>query len=271
MESARAASQWAPCGVVTLTTDFGLADPYVGIMKGAVLNENAQASLVDLTHEVAPQDVRSAAWYLSKSWRWFPPGSVHVAVVDPGVGGAREILVAEFEGHAFLAPDNGLLGAVLPAHAKLWAVDLEAAGLRPLSHTFHGRDLFAPLAARMSRGTWPVVFSQAQQGVAPIDFPQPLRRAEGVVETEVLVVDRYGNLISGFCPEGDEADARLWDVEMAGKVISGCKTYGEVDTGELLTLLDSYGHLEIAQREGSAAQALGVGVGAPLIARRKNT
>ena len=271
MESGSATPQWSPSGIVTLTTDFGLTDPYVGIMKGVILSENQSARLVDLTHAVAPQDVRSAAWFLSTSWRWFPKGSVHVAVVDPGVGGERQILLAVHEGHGFLAPDNGLLQAFLPKTTPLWALDLERAGLSAVSHTFHGRDVFAPIAARLAAGIWPALGAQAVRGVGGVEFPEPTRRGSDCVETEVLVVDHYGNLISGFCPQAEEADPLLWVVDVAGRIVPGVRTYGDVDPGDLLALLDSYGHIEVAQRDGSAANALGAGPGAPMTVKRKNT
>ncbi|MAG63885.1 hypothetical protein CMO84_10235 [Candidatus Woesearchaeota archaeon] len=260
---------WFPSGIVTLTTDFGLSDPYVGIMKGAILSEYASATLVDLTHSVLPQDVRSGAWFLSKSWSWFPAGSVHVAVVDPGVGGDRQILLAFHEGHAFLAPDNGLLEAILPSATPLWPLDLGCAELPVPSHTFHGRDVFAPIAARMAAGTRPATGGAVVRGVGGVEFPQASRCADGSVETEVLLVDHYGNLISGFCPGIDEADSSLWDVNVAGHRVPGAKTYGDVGSGDLLALLDSYGHIEVAQRDGSAAQSLGAGPGDPMTMTRK--
>jgi len=262
---------WSPSGIVTLTTDFGLADPYVGIMKGAILSENASARLVDLTHAVAPQDVRSAAWFLSSSWSWFPTGSVHLAVVDPGVGGERQILLALHEGHAFLAPDNGLLQAFLPSTTLLWPLDLERADLAEPSHTFHGRDIFAPIAARLAAGKRPAVGAEAVQGAGGVEFPEPVRCPDGSVKTEVLLVDHYGNLISGFCPGPEEADSSLWEVGVAGHLVPGAKTYGDVGSGDLLALLDSYGHIEVAQRDGSAAQALGAGPGDPMTVTRKTT
>jgi S-adenosylmethionine hydrolase len=261
---------WSPSGIVTLTTDFGLTDPYVGIMKGAILKEYAAARFVDLTHGVAPQDVRAAAWFLSKSWSWFPAGSVHLAVVDPGVGGERQILLAFHEGHAFLAPDNGLLQAFLPSSTLLWPLDLGRTGLPAPSHTFHGRDIFAPIAARLAAGTPPALGRDALQGVGGIEFPEAVRCSDGSVDTEILLVDHYGNLISGFCPGPEEADSSLWEVGIAGHLVPGAKTYGDVSSGDLLALLDSYGHIEVAQRDGSAAQVLGVGPGEPMTVTRKS-
>ncbi|HIF40815.1 MAG TPA: hypothetical protein EYQ74_06940 [Planctomycetes bacterium] len=262
---------WSPSGIVTLTTDFGLMDPYVGIMKGVILGENVSAKLVDLTHAVAPQDVRSAAWFLSRSWSWFPPGSVHLAVVDPGVGGDRQILLAIHEGHAFLAPDNGLLQAFLPSTTLLWPLDLEREDLAEPSHTFHGRDVFAPIAARLAAGTLPILGGAAVEGVGGIKFPESVQCPDGRVETEVLLVDHYGNLISGFCPGPEEANPGLWEVDVAGHLVPGAKTYGDVGSGELLALLDSYGHIEVAKRDGSAAQALGAGPGDSMTVRMKTT
>ena len=260
---------WRPSGVVTLTTDFGLREPHVGIVKGVVLSRLPSATLVDLTHAVPPRDVRAGGWYLAGSWRWFPPGSVHVAVVDPGVGSRRRILVAQAQGHAFLAPDNGLLGPVLPPEARVWALDVERFAMPRTSATFHGRDVFAPAAAAIAGGLAPADAGQPAGPWQSVSFPDPVRRADGAIETEVLLVDHFGNLVSGLVPGPAEGDLCDWEVEIGGRRVATARTYAEVEPGELCALVDSWGHLEVARRDGDAAATLGLGPGAPLTLWRR--
>lgn len=140
-------------GLVSLLTDFGLADPYVGVMHGVIAARAPGVRVVDLGHGVAPQDVRQGGWCLAQAWPYFPAGSVHVAVVDPGVGSARRVLAARQGGHAFLAPDNGLLALVLDEGAEVRALDVARFALPRVSRTFHGRDVFSPAAAALASGT----------------------------------------------------------------------------------------------------------------------
>lgn len=258
---------WRASGVVTFTTDFGLRDPYVGIMHGVVLSRFAEARVVDVTHGIPPQDVRAAAWTLRHAWRFFPPGTVHVAVVDPGVGSERAILVAEQDEHAFLAPDNGLLGGVLGTGARVRRLDAGRFALPAVSATFHGRDVFSPAAAAIASGLAPSGCGPAAAHWRRLEFPEPVRREDGSIETEVLLVDHFGNLISGFAPGAGEADIAGRVVDIAGRRVAVRRTYAEVEPGELVALVDSYGHLEVAQRDGDAARTLRLGRGAPMTLR----
>lgn len=267
-----AGEPWRPSGVVTLTTDFGLVDPYVGVMHGVLLSAGRELRVVDLTHGVEPQDVRAAGFFLAHSWSWFPAGTVHVAVVDPGVGSARRILVARAGGHAFLAPDNGLLGAVLEPDAPgvdVRALDVPRFALPEASRTFHGRDVFSPAAARLALGLDPAQAGPPagawERGARP---PEP-RRSGASVEGEVLLVDRFGNLVTSLRPADLEGPpGARWEARLAGRRVPLVGTYAEAGRGELLALVDSYGWLEVALREGSAARELGVGPGAPVTFRR---
>lgn len=281
---------WRPSGIVTWTTDFGTCDPYVGIMQGVLLTRCPGARCVDLTHHVPAQDVRVAAFYVAHSWRWFPRGTVHVVVVDPGVGTSRRILLARRAGHVFLAPDNGVLCGVLgdvPTLARgapgveqgderdepmVLELDVERFALEGKSSTFHGRDVFAPAAAALALGLAPTAAGRPLAGDWDRGprWPLPLR-GDAVIATEVLLVDHFGNLVTALVPDEREGDLTRWEVEIASHVIPCAKTYGAVGPGELLALVDSYGHLEIAVRDGDAAERLGVGAGAPLEFRRKTT
>lgn len=252
-----------PSGIVTLLTDFGQQDTYVGVMKGVLLARAAALrSIVDLTHAIPPQDVRAAAFHLAHSWRWFARGSVHVAVVDPGVGSARRGLAASAHGHWFLAPDNGLLGPVLatdPA-ARVHAIDAARHGLSLRSRTFHGRDVFAPVAAALADGLALAEIGPPIQDWQRMSFPAPVVGAARI-DAEILVADRFGNLITNAegALLGGEADA--WSVEHAGLSIPVRGTYAEAQGGALLCLVNSYGLVEIARRDGSAAAQLGLAAG----------
>src|SRR6187402_1895371 len=186
-------SDWRPSGFVTLLTDFGLSDTYVGVMKGVLARHHPRARAVDLTHAVPPQDVRAAALHLASAWSWFPSGSVHVCVVDPGVGSGRRILVGEQAGHAFLAPDNGLLSGVLGDSAPRYALDIGALGLGAVSRTFHGRDVFMPAAARLLRGRAPRELGPAVDDALRLEWPRPAREGSGW-RARVVLADRFGNL-----------------------------------------------------------------------------
>ncbi len=261
-QAAQSVPPWNPSGVVSLLTDFGERDPYVGIMKGVLLGIAPRSVIVDLTHGVAPQDVRAAAFFLAHSWRWFPAGSVHVAVVDPGVGSTRRILVAREADHAFVAPDNGLLTGVLSSGSFVGALDVERFSLVPRSTTFHGRDVLAPAAARIASGLAP---EQAGRQIADwqrLDAPRPSREGAGWL-ARVVLADRFGNLVTDLtAAELEPRAARGWVARVADQEIPLAATYSEVESGAPLALLDSFGCWELAVRDGDAARRLGLGPGA---------
>lgn len=240
-----------PSGIVTLLTDFGHRDPYVGVMKGAVLRANPKAVLVDLGHEVPPQDVTAGAFWWAAAIERFPIGSVHVGVVDPGVGTARRILAALACDCIWLAPDNGLLAAVLAADqaAEVRAVDVEHLQLRPVSRTFHGRDVFAPVAGWLAGGRYGFAslgprVDDAAPGELPFAGPP-----------QVVHVDGYGNAITNV-PAA--ALAGVAAIEVGGQTLPVRGAYGDVAPGEPLALVGSYGLLEIAVNGGNAAERLGL-------------
>ena len=257
---ATSARSWRPSGVVTLTTDFGLADAYVGVMHGVLLGRGVER-VVDLTHGIAPQDVRAGAFQLSHAWRFFPPGTVHVAVVDPGVGSGRRILVAEAAGQAFLAPDNGLLGPVLEGlDPRVFALDAERFALPGTSRTFHGRDVFSPAAAALAGGLEPAASGEPAADYERLAFPGPSADPSGV-RGEVLLVDRFGNLVTNVGAALLAGDHGGWRAHLAGRSVPLVGTYAEVAPGELAALVDSFGLVEVAVRDGSAARELGLGRG----------
>ncbi|MBI2873025.1 MAG: SAM-dependent chlorinase/fluorinase [Chloroflexi bacterium] len=265
--------------VISLTTDFGAADPWVGVMKSVVLGINPGATLVDLTHDVAPGDVAGAAFLFGTAYRYLPPGSVHVLVVDPGVGSARRALVVDSGRELFVAPDNGLLtyalrdgGATLPQGAtpfapgtvalppgwRVWELANPRYWLHPVSRTFHGRDIFAPVAAHLSLGVPPQEMGPPVAEVVALAVPAPRREPDGALVGHVLHVDRFGNLLTNI-PEADVSPDAV--VEVAGRRLRGLSSSYAEGAG-LLAIIGSHGCLEIALTNASAAAALGVRRGA---------
>jgi S-adenosylmethionine hydrolase len=263
--------------VITLTTDFGTADTFVGTMKGVIMGIAPDAQIVDLTHEVPPQDVRTGAFALASSYRYFPVGTIHIAVVDPGVGTRRHPIAVTTDIATFVCPDNGLLSYPLDeAHAfvernpfamgrvglpKNWhAVHLSNTDywLRPPSATFHGRDIFAPAAAHLAIGVPIASMGNRVRDLAAFAVPRP-RTSPGTTVGEVLHVDRFGNLITNV-RHSDLPEGQL-HIRIAGVAISGLsETYQ--DGADLIALMGSSGTLEIAFRNGNASRTLGVTAGA---------
>ncbi len=250
--------------IITLTSDFGLLDPYVGIMKGVILGIAPDAQLVDLGHDIPPQDIDEAAYTLRSAVPFFPDGTVHLVIVDPGVGSDRRPLLVTIARASFVGPDNGIFSFVLnEPGAQAWALDRSAFWLPEISRTFHGRDIFAPVAAHRARGVGP-----AQLGTRiddPVRRPRLMagRLGNGEIHGHVIHVDRFGNLISNI-PASWFGDA-IWTCEVGGERISGpSQAYATTEPGELLFVISSNGTAEIAVREGNAAQLLGVRAGAQL-------
>ena len=266
-------TRFVACGVVTLTTDFGLKDPFVGVMKGQLLVRYPGVRIVDLTHDVLAHWPAEAGFWLARSFRYFPAGTVHVAVVDPGVGSARDIAAVECEGHLFLAPDNGLLAGVIESavDATLRRVEsrvLGEIGIGAVSATFHGRDVFAPLAAELAAGRLgPADLGPVVPELIPGWLEEPAVGA-GQVTGTVVTVDHFGNLITNIDSSYLGALSQP-AVRLAGRELPLRKTYSNVRPGEYLALVNSFGVLEIARAEGSAADGLGLARGAPVVVFQK--
>jgi hypothetical protein len=250
---------------ITLLTDFGTRDGFVGAVKGVLAAACPSVLLEDIAHDLPPGDVRKASWALSRYWDRYPEGTVHVVVVDPGVGTARRALAAEVCDRFLVAPDNGVLSRVLGS-ARSWrcvALRPSQRGGGPASRTFHGRDLFAPAAGLLAGGLPLEALGE------PVDdpwlLPEPLAREQnGWIVGEVVEVDRFGNLATNLPPDRVQASGEL---EVGGRKAHSRGTYGEARPGELLCLLDSEGRVEVAVRNGSAAERTGCGVGDPVRAR----
>lgn len=249
----------APSGLVTLLTDFGLSDPFVGVMKGVLLAAHPELKIVDLTHGIAAGSIAEGAFWLERSYRYFPAGSVHCTVVDPGVGSSRAAVVVAADGHYFVGPDNGLLAEVTlhAPHVETRAIDLAHHGLTRASHTFHGRDVFAVIAGRIASGRLP--FAQVGQ-LLHLQVPSPI---PGVVSEgdgfsgNVLTVDHFGNLITTLrASEVLPAAGQPFRVQIAGQLLRSVRTFAEAQPGELVTLIGSFDAIEVVVRDGSAAERL---------------
>lgn len=248
--------------LITLTTDFGPGSPYVAQMKGVILTICRDAELVDITHAIGPQNVREGAIVLGDVAPRFPAGTIHVAVVDPGVGTARRLIYVEIGLQRFLAPDNGLLGLVARRQLsqRLFALENPAFWLPQPSQTFHGRDILAPVAAHLASGIDPGELGPALDQIEMLAWQRPVKNGDRVTG-EVLYVDSFGNLITNIGPDEVTSLGELsrLAIDCGGRQIRGIvRTYGATLPGELLALFDSQGRLEIAVANGSAARLLPV-------------
>lgn len=254
--------------VITLTTDFGVDSPYVAAMKGVILSINPAANIVDVTHSVPPQDVRRGALVLDEATPWFPDGTIHVAVVDPGVGSSRRILLAQFGGQQYIAPDNGLLSRLALRGPASRMISLEAPEfwLPRVSATFHGRDIMAPAAARLSLGLPAERLGPPTTDFVKLVWPEVVilpRTIKGSVES----IDSFGNLIT------DITEQKLADVPRDERVRIACdehetlgifRTYSDQPPATLMALIGSHGKLELAIVGDSAAAMLGIQAGTPV-------
>ena len=251
--------------VITLLTDFGTRDYFVASMKGVILNINSQARIVDLSHEIPPQSIEEAAYLLKSSYRYFPDGTIHVAVVDPGVGSARRPLLVTTSRYFFIAPDNGLLSYIFEEETgvEVRAIENKQYRLDSEGATFDGRDLFAPAAAWLTRGQAPGSYGRLIRDDVKLPIEEPAV-AHKVLTGRIVYVDRYGNLISNITPlhlkelqgvarkSASDVTLRIGGVEIQGFV--GC--YADGDKAAPKALINSNGQVEVFVKEGSAAEAL---------------
>ncbi len=266
--------------IITLTTDFGFNDAYVAVMKGVILSINPKANIIDITHSIEPQNITQAAFVLNVAYRYFPKQSVHMAIVDPGVGSERQGIILKMPSSLFVAPDNGILSYVINElsytegplihHSKslervTFKRGIEAVTITeprfwryPVSPTFHGRDIFAPVAAGLSLGISPYEFGEKITSLYVFPTPRPSFDAQGNLVGHILYIDHFGNLITDIkstdLPEGNVI------IEAAGQHIQGISRYYE-EGQELIAILGSSGYLEISLRDGSACDFLGMEIG----------
>jgi S-adenosylmethionine hydrolase len=248
--------------VITLLTDFGSADHYAAAMKGVMLGICPDASLVDITHEITPYAITEAAFTLSQAWACFPEGTVHLGVVDPGVGSARRPIIVEAGKHFFAAPDNGMLTMLydaVPAH-EVREITASRYFRQPVSQTFHGRDIFAPVAAHLANGIAPVEFGNQIGDYLRLTFAKPARTGPKTWAGAILKVDHFGNLITNF----DSASwlrlaAEPFEMKIGTRVVSRmASNYAEIHPGNLFVIRGSAGFLEVSLNRGSAGKMVGL-------------
>lgn len=235
-------------GPIVLLTDFGFHDPFVGIMKGVMLGLAPKAQIVDLCHAVPPQDVRTAAFHLRVSVPYFPKGALFVAVVDPGVGTARKILWARTARHQFLGPDNGVLSWIGEPVLEMREVNNHKLFLQHVSATFHGRDIFAPVAGHLAKGQAPAALGPKCKPAWEIEFPQA-RKAGGGLVGEILGFDRFGNAVTNIPGETLVKDVHVYFGASDLGIVS--PSYAGKDHGEVMAIVGSSGYLELAVRDGN--------------------
>jgi S-adenosylmethionine hydrolase len=244
--------------IITLLTDFGTADGYVGEMKGVILTAVPDAIVVDISHALAPQDVDAARLTLARVWRRFPRGTIHVVVVDPGVGSSRPALAVESDGRLLVGPDNGVLSPALlspGARTVAMAVPPDA------SPTFHGRDVFAPAAAALARGRSVDSLGSPFGGAIVRRTPEPRRIESGHIAGEIIMIDRFGNAVTNLVGRRDMI------VEVAGRELPMHRTYADAEPGQPMALVGSAGLIEIAVRDGNAANELQLARGDQILSR----
>jgi S-adenosylmethionine hydrolase len=261
-----------PNGIITLTTDFGLTDSYVGSMKGVIMGIAPGARLVDITHAIGPQDTHQAAYILKTFYHYFPPGTIHLVIVDPGVGSQRRAIAFQSPTAIFIAPDNGILTEAWNDARARWGPEgcqiVELTERRywrdSVSNTFHGRDIFAPVAAHLAAGVPLAALGPRLPAINEVSFEQPARGRNGELVGRIIHVDHFGNCITNVTPrdleragKSEQLTITIIDQHIAGL----CQTYADGPVGALIALIGSSDHLELAVRNGNAAQTLGVGIG----------
>jgi S-adenosylmethionine hydrolase len=258
--------------VITLLTDFGPADHYVAAMKGVILGICPHARLVDITHQITPFSISEGAYTLAQAWKYFPKGTVHLAVVDPGVGSARRAMAVEMEGHRFVAPDNGLLTMVLGSNARIGKIRIREISKRryfhePVSNTFHGRDIFAPVAAHLAKGLALARVGKPLTDPVTGDFAKPIQLPDGRWRGTVLSIDRFGNIITNFdWASFNEIAGRPFSLRLSSRMLTIYSvTYASAPLSRPFVLQGSSGYVEISINKSSAAATLNTVPGATVI------
>lgn len=259
-----------PNAIITLTTDYGTNDHLVGTLKGVILKINPEATIVDITHNVAPFDLLDGALAIGAAYTYFPPRTIHVVVVDPGVGTDRRPLLVSGDNQYFVAPDNGVLSVIFEREENVVVrhATAEHYYLQPVSRTFHGRDVFAPLAAWLSKNWQPPSMGEEIQDYKKFALPRP-KSADGVAKGIVMRVDTFGNLVTNFKAEdlpAPSAENGAMNLQVGNQTVSRLvSTFAEGNAGEAVAYVGSSGYVEIAVNKGNASRTLGIGRGTPVI------
>jgi S-adenosyl-L-methionine hydrolase (adenosine-forming) len=253
--------------LITLTTDFGFSDHFVGVMKGVILGIQPLAQVIDISHGVQPYDIASGAFTIAQAYRYFPKRTIHVVVVDPGVGSARRPLLAEMAGQYFVAPDNGVLSMVFAREKpRVRHITNERYFLHPVSRTFHGRDVFSPVAAHVAAGVTPAQFGKRIEDYICASFDKPTHTGKHTWTGAILKSDHFGNLATNFHVDDFSAiQTHAFALHVGLQIITRLAlTFSECAPGELFAVVGSSGYIEVAASQASAAKALGCGPGSPV-------
>ena len=256
-----------PEPILTLTTDFGLSDHYVGVMKGVIWDIAPRARIADISHDITPFEIAEGAYTIAQAYRYFPRKTVHVVVVDPGVGTARRPILMEAAGQYFVAPDNGVLSMIYSREKhKIRLISNDRYFRKPVSRTFHGRDIFAPVAAHLAAGVTPAKFGKLIDDYLRPSFEKPLRTGKRTWSGRILRIDRFGNIITNFHTDDFPDLERRTFAMMLGpqQVTVLAHHYAECGRGELFAIVGSSGYLEVSVGQGSAAKQVGCQTGAPV-------
>lgn len=256
-----------PHPILTLTTDFGLSDHYVGAMKGVILGICPQARIVDITHEIGAYQIPEGAFAIAQASRCFPKGTVHVVVVDPGVGTARRPILLEAAGQRFVAPDNGVLSMIYGREkSRIRLISNDKYFRKPVSATFHGRDIFSPVAAHVAAGVPPSKMGKVIDDYLRPAFQQPVQVGKRRWNGHAIRVDRFGNIITNFhADDFPGLERRHFAFAVGAEQIAAlARNYAEAGPGELFAIVGSSGYYEISKNQASAAKALGCAAGAPV-------
>ena len=245
--------------IITLLTDFGSQDHYVGTMRGVILGINPHATIVDISHHISPQNIVEGAFLLTSVYAYFPPGTIHLAIVDPGVGSERKPILVKGKNFFFIGPDNGLFGLIYDQLKNFSVYELTQTRffLKPVSATFQGRDIFAPIAAYLSRGVSPRSMGKETKNFQRLSLPQPILEKKRI-RGKVMYIDNFGNLITNITVDHLKNLGKFpREIKIREKVISGLsKNYQTVKKGALLAIMGSSNFLEIAVRDGNAQKKL---------------
>ncbi|MBX7169530.1 MAG: SAM-dependent chlorinase/fluorinase [Pyrinomonadaceae bacterium] len=242
--------------IIALLTDFGTQDYFVGALKGVILSINEAAKIIDITHEIEPQNIKSASFILASVYQTFPPQTIFVSVVDPGVGSARRAILVETDKYSFIAPDNGLLSFIFQTQQKFRVFELTNSQyfLPNVSQTFHGRDIFAPVAAWCSKGIDSQEFGKEVTDFVIFDDTRPKIIEENLLEAEIVHIDHFGNIVTNLKKEDVKGDFAL---EINGiEIAKNLSFYAEAEIGEVFTIWGSAGYLEIVANQNSASELL---------------
>jgi S-adenosyl-L-methionine hydrolase (adenosine-forming) len=256
-----------PQPILTLTTDFGLSDHYVGAMKGVILGICPKAQIVDITHEIGPYQITEGAFAIAQAFRCFPKGTVHVVVVDPGVGTARRPILMEAAGQRFIGPDNGVFSMIYGREkSKIRLISNQIYYRKPVSTTFHGRDIFAPVAAHVAAGVSPSKLGKLIDDYLRPAFQNPVQTGKRHWVGSALKVDRFGNIVTNFLVEDfPDLPRRTFQFAVGAEQVGTlARNYAETSPGELFAIAGSSGYYEISLSQASAAKMMGCAAGAPV-------